>query len=195
MSLTFDQLRAANMERVGQFKNKHGNLAHTKPDGSDWSPAQWFKALVGELGELAVAECEYQIHGTSSFAEPVRKEIADVQTYLDLFAARCLDRGPGLATRHAVDDSWAITGLVAALGTYANESKKFDRGDINLTDLEVARCQLIGELHFWIRVISNVDLSAGAYLMTEIGTGVDLGEATRNKFNEVSERVGCAVRL
>jgi hypothetical protein len=36
--LTFNALRGANAARLPQFKNKHGELAHSKPDGSDWTP-------------------------------------------------------------------------------------------------------------------------------------------------------------
>lgn len=35
--LTFAELREANIARLPQFKNKHGEPAHSQPDGSDWS--------------------------------------------------------------------------------------------------------------------------------------------------------------
>lgn len=124
--LKFNALRQANIARLPQFKNKHGVCAHTKPDGSDWSPAQWLQALTGELGEFAnlrkklergdLSLSEFEIHAA--------KELADIQTYLDILAMRCLD-----------------------------------------TD---------GCPH---------------------PTGIDLGQATVDKFNEVSERVGSTVRL
>lgn len=47
--LSFNTLRAANTQRLPQFKNKLGESAHTEPDGSDWCPAQWLQALVGEV--------------------------------------------------------------------------------------------------------------------------------------------------
>lgn len=122
--LTFSALREANCIRVGQFKNPHGQLAHAKPDGSDWSPSQWLQALVGELGEFANVRKKFE-RGDLTFEQyriSAEKEIADVQTYLDLLARRALD-----------------------VGSEAHE------------------------------------------------TGIDLGEATRAKFNEVSERVGADV--
>lgn len=125
--LTFDTLREANKLRVGQFKNPHGQLAHSKPDGSDWSPAQWLQAVVGELGEFANLRKKFE-RGDLAFDEyaPLAaKELADVQTYLDLLARRALDLKDG--TAHP--------------------------------------------------------------------TGVDLGEATRAKFNEVSVRVGVVVYI
>lgn len=91
--LTFDALRGANAARLPQFKNKHGELAHSKIDGSDWSPAQWLQAVVGELGEYANIRKKYE-RGDLSFEEFAReaaKELADVQTYLDILAMRCLD--------------------------------------------------------------------------------------------------------
>lgn len=125
--LTFSALRAANRARVGQFKNKHGDFAHSQPDGSDWSPAQWLQALIGELGEYANYRKKYERGDMTEaeFAEVAAKELADVQTYLDLLAQRCLDN-------------------------------------------------IHGEAHH---------------------SGINLGDATRAKFNEVSERVGCGVRL
>lgn len=52
-ALTFDLLRAANLARLPVFKNRHGAIAHARPDGSDWTPAQWLQAVMGELGEFA----------------------------------------------------------------------------------------------------------------------------------------------
>ena len=51
--LTFDTLRKANIARLPEFKNSKGEPAHSKSDGSDWSPAQWLQAVIGELGEYA----------------------------------------------------------------------------------------------------------------------------------------------
>lgn len=95
--LTFEELRRANRARVGQFKNKHGQLAHTEPDGSDWSPAQWLQALTGELGEYANLRKKYERGDLTAaeFEAEAAKELADVQTYLDLLAQRCLDNTHG----------------------------------------------------------------------------------------------------
>jgi NTP pyrophosphatase (non-canonical NTP hydrolase) len=91
--LTFRTLRAANRARIPTFKNKHGELAHTKPDGSDWSPSQWLQAVVGELGEYANIRKKFERGdmGIEEFRREAAKELADVQTYLDILALRCLD--------------------------------------------------------------------------------------------------------
>lgn len=122
--LTFDALRAANALRLPQFKNPHGQLAHSEPDGSDWSPAQWLQAVMGELGEYANVRKKFERGDLTAeqFEVMAAKELADVQTYLDILARRCLD--------------------------------------------------VPGKPH---------------------QVGVDLGQATRAKFNEVSERVGADV--
>ena len=52
MTITFEALREANRARIPLFKDKHGNIVH-KADGSDWSPAQWYQAASGEMGEYA----------------------------------------------------------------------------------------------------------------------------------------------
>lgn len=116
-SLTFDALRAANMDRLPLFKNALGEPAHTEPDGSDWSPADWMTATLGELGEAAnimkkIKRGDYEEGGIPF--DDLAREFADVVTYLDILAMQF---------------------------------------------------------------------------------GIDLGEAVRTKFNEVSVRVGSAVRL
>ena len=85
-------------------------------DGSDWSLAHWANAVTGELGEAAnlIKKIERRDFTLDEARIELGKELADVQTYLDILAFRC---------------------------------------------------------------------------------GVDLGAATIEKFNEVSERIGCDVRL
>lgn len=51
--LSFATLRAANLQRLPQFKNAKGERSHPTDDGSDWTPAEWLQAVVGELGEAA----------------------------------------------------------------------------------------------------------------------------------------------
>ena len=91
--LTFDTLRNANIARIPTFKNAHGELAHTEPDGSDWGPAEWLQALVGELGEYANKRKKFDRGDLSleEFRVEAAKELADVQIYLDILAMRCLD--------------------------------------------------------------------------------------------------------
>jgi len=109
-------LRAANIERLPLFKNRKGEPAHSKPDGSDWKLSAWSNACLGELGEAA------------------------------------------------------------------NLIKKIERGDISLED---ARVELGKE---FADVLVYLDILA-------FRAGVDLCDATKQKFNEVSERVGCDVFL
>lgn len=68
------------------------------------------------------------------------------------------------------------------LGEAANLIKKIERGDMTL---DAGRPLLAKEL---ADVATYLDLLA-------FRAGVDLGEATRDKFNEVSDRVGCDVKL
>ena len=86
--LSFATLRAANIARLPQFKNGLGEAAHEKPDGSDWSPADWMTATVGELGELANIMKKVR-RGDLTLEEALpsmSKEFADVVTYLDIMA-------------------------------------------------------------------------------------------------------------
>ncbi len=86
--LTFNTLRGGNIARLPQFKNSRGERAHSKSDGSDWSPAQWLQAVVGELGEYANKRKKYERGDIDKeeFTEEARKELADVVVYLDILA-------------------------------------------------------------------------------------------------------------
>lgn len=125
-SLTFTALRAANNLRLPQFKNPHGDLAHSRADGADWSPAQWLQAVVGELGE------------------------------------------------------------------YANVRKKFERGDLTFNEYEVLAAKELADVQIYLDILAHRCLDAGTRFHP---TGVDLGQATVAKFNEVSVRVGATIVL
>jgi NTP pyrophosphatase (non-canonical NTP hydrolase) len=103
MNLSFAQLRDANVARLPLFKNKHGQPAHSEPDGSDWSPAQWLQAVVGELGEYANFRKKYERGDISliEFNREAGKELADVVIYLDILAFRL-----GINLGDAVVDKW-----------------------------------------------------------------------------------------
>jgi NTP pyrophosphatase (non-canonical NTP hydrolase) len=99
---TFSTLRDANMARLPRFKNAKGERAHSEDDGSDWSPAEWLQATVGELGELANMLKKVK-RGDYSFEEgraEIAKEFADVAIYLDLFAYQFrIDLGDAVAAK------------------------------------------------------------------------------------------------
>lgn len=88
--LTFRTLRDGNMARVGQFQNRFGKAAHDASDGSDWTPAQWLQAVVGELGEYANFRKKFERGDLcqEEFDREARRELADVVIYLDLLAAQ-----------------------------------------------------------------------------------------------------------
>lgn len=89
-NLSFKTLTDANNKRLPLFKNSKGLPAHSKPDGSDWSHAEWLQAVVGELGEYANIMKKVQ-RGDLTMEEAmpsIEKEIADVQTYFSILALR-----------------------------------------------------------------------------------------------------------
>jgi hypothetical protein len=96
--LTFDELRRGNRARLPLFKNKHGERAHPKDDGSDWSLLEWCGAACGELGELSNI-CKKVKRGdlklgdfiedkgrTMTVRAWIAREIADVVCYADIIA-------------------------------------------------------------------------------------------------------------
>jgi NTP pyrophosphatase (non-canonical NTP hydrolase) len=101
--MTFEQLRVANVMRLAHFKNRHGALAHAHPSGSDWTPAQWLQAVVGELGEYANLRKKVE-RGDYTIEEALPElgaELADVVIYLDLLAYRL-----GIDLGEAVREKW-----------------------------------------------------------------------------------------
>lgn len=100
MNLSFAQLREANVARLPLFKNKHGLPAHSEPGGSDWSPAQWLQAVLGELGEYANFRKKHERGDITleQFNAEAGKELADVVIYLDILAFRLgIDIGKAVA--------------------------------------------------------------------------------------------------
>lgn len=87
--LQFSTLREANIKRIPTFRNKHGVVCHNE-DGSDWTPAQWLQAVVGELGEYANLRKKFERGDITEeeFKPAARKELADIQIYLDILAFR-----------------------------------------------------------------------------------------------------------
>lgn len=86
--LTYNTLRDANIRRLPEFRNSKGELTHSKEDGSDWSPAEWLEAVVGELGEYANFAKKFRRGDISEpeFLHHAGKELADVAIYLDILA-------------------------------------------------------------------------------------------------------------
>lgn len=89
-SLRFDTLREANKMRLPEFKNAQGQPAHSEPDGSDWLLSAWSNAVLGELGEAAniIKKIERGDFTLDEMRPSLAKELADVQTYLDILAWR-----------------------------------------------------------------------------------------------------------
>lgn len=86
--ITWKQLESANKARIPTFLNSKGEMAHSKSDGSDWSPAQWLQAITGELGEYANLRKKYERGDISQeeFNAEAAKELADVIIYLSILA-------------------------------------------------------------------------------------------------------------
>lgn len=80
----------------------------------------------------------------------------------------------------AWDHSKWLQALVGEVGEFANEAKKFDRGDLTEAEFRERATKELAD------VVTYVD-SLAAHL------GIDLGRAIVDKFNEVSERIGSNV--
>lgn len=193
MDLSLNQLRLANTARLPEFKNKHGELSHSKPDGSDWTPAQWLEAMVGEVGEFAEARLKYEVDGLPEYELNAAKELADIQTYLDILARRSLDTVPQLNSPEEADSAQRLMVVMSNLGQYANLRKKLNRGDCSQEDFNDTAPVMLNAA---IQAITQLMVVGPHNAVCEAHpAGVSLAAATVSKFNEVSRRVGSFVRL
>lgn len=211
--LSLALLREANMARLPLFKNKLGQPAHDTIDGHDWSPAQWFQATLGEFGELAQVRKLYEAGMLTElqYRDLAAKEAADVQTYLSIMCVRMYDilttytsvSKPGVQQGYPYSDSVAQTlmELVANLGSFANNRKKYDRGDYTLQKYEeLAHEDLTRTWYCFDKLRKDAFVHTerkhpGDVVQVVDPYGIDLGQACVDKFNEVSDRVGADVKL
>jgi NTP pyrophosphatase (non-canonical NTP hydrolase) len=89
--LTFNVLRDANRQRLPTFRNAKGEISHpADKDGhnDNWSLTDWCTAVTGELGEAAniIKKIRRGDFSLEDARAELAKELADVQTYLDLLA-------------------------------------------------------------------------------------------------------------
>lgn len=131
--LVFEVLREANLARLPLFKNKQGKLAHSKPDGSDWSLREWSDAVTGEHGELAnllkklhrgdTGEVQQFTITNETDRKEVAKEIADVAIYLDILAYRCgVDLGSAIISKfNEVSKRVEVPVFLSSSGRFVNE--------------------------------------------------------------------------
>jgi NTP pyrophosphatase (non-canonical NTP hydrolase) len=189
-NLNLKTLREANLKRIPEYRNKQGGKAHSKADGSDWCPAQWLNALVGEIGEYADALMAVEAEGlTAENQINIANELADIQTYLDLNAARAYDQSNYIG--HKISAPEAFLSFMVAVGSYCNNRKKYERGDYEDREEYYAAAsrgvlRIYEQLDRMVQTLRN-DVMVNVDSHPE---GVDLAKATEEKFNEVSERVG-----
>jgi len=137
MGLDLDSLRAANLNRLAEGSFARGGVKHNALD--DWTPEQWFLALVGELGEWANlqkkfnrgdfvvdytqgAEIRDKTLARYQTAVQARKdELADFVIYLDLLAA-CLDIDLTEAVTNKFNCKSIEVGSIVRLESYGGES-------------------------------------------------------------------------
>lgn len=213
MGLDLDTLRKANIARLPQFKASTGAPAHSSKDGSDWSPAEWLQAFFGEVGEFAEIRTQYEcgLISQDEYREQAAKELADIQTYLDILARRAFDRLEQFNSSHnpfpgqgcPLFDSPAqhLMHVIACLGSYANARKKLQRGDFKgrEQDYHLAAKEHLQsaawEMTQLVKAAEDVETSPADKVDFAHHEGVDLGRATIDKFNQVSQRVGSTIYI
>jgi len=116
--LKFSELREANMKRLPLFRDAKGRICH-KPDGSDWTYAQWLNAATGELGELSnlIKKIDRGDFTVEELRDDLGREAADVVTYLDILMNR-LGIDYGLAVRNKFNEVSDRVGCDVKLSTF-----------------------------------------------------------------------------
>lgn len=191
-NLTFDELRKANLTRLPLFKSSKGETVHQRSDGSDWSPADWFLALLGELGESATIISDSIPHVSKTPAERFVRVLSELGEAANLLKkVRRED-----VTMNDVRDKLAkhISTAIVRLEHAAAEMeidietagpRLIEIADSDCPTIEEVRPQLAKEL---ADVQCYLDITASVL-------GVDLGDATVEKFNEVSKKIGVDVYI
>lgn len=165
--LDFATLRRANLARLPLFP--------VLPDSSAWTPTQWLIAMAGEAGEAAniykkILRGTYV--NTDQGRQALADELADVAIYWDLLGISLgieVDPGgfnPRKSGQYVKPTQVWFLGLFTQIGRLADATK---------TEEE--------HLHAYFSVMD--DLVGIAW-----SCDIDIGRAVRNKFNEVSNRVG-----
>lgn len=99
---------------------------------------------------------------------------------------------------HKLDDGsdwnpaqW-LQALTGELGEYANKRKKFERGDITFEEFKVEAAKELADVQIYLDLLAMRCLDHDDYVDPK---GIDLGQATIDKFNEVSDRVGSPIYI
>lgn len=79
------------------------------------------------------------------------------------------------------DAQW-LQALVGEVGEYANLRKKVDRGDFTMKEALPMLANELADVQIYLDILA-------------FRLGIDLGKATQEKFNEVSNRIGAGVIL
>jgi len=188
--LSFARLREANSQRYPLFKNSKGVLVHTEDD--DWSDEDWLIAICGEVGELGNLLKKVRRGDMLPTSVEIQYELADIQIYLDLFA---------YTKRVDMDKAFAITIKDDRITTF-HELRQFiikiAPGDsirlnyLNLFQRVSTMCALAELGSSLINAFISVQLQLDAVAAS---LDVNLGLATIQKFNSVSDKIGVDVKL
>lgn len=188
----FPTLRAANLARLPTHKNAKGKPSHTHKTGKDWSLAQWLQATIGELGEYCNFRKKYERGDITKteFTAAAQAELADTLTYLDILAAQ-----------HEIEFS------IAELS-----SRWMPMLPVNLTPAElVAEIQIhfgqywvcvrayretgLSERNFYPRARNHLGMVVACLYQLSTDLKINLADATFDKFNHVSERIGSPIMI
>lgn len=196
--LSLNLLQTAARARLPHFTSAQGALSHKVEDGSDWSPADWLAATLGELGEFAQERIQYEDGHLqeAAYREVAGKELADVQIYMATLATRALDKTEQRAADAPRSSTELLMEVIAHLGAWANLNKKVQRGDFEMSAIqEQTKAHLDAALQT-ITVLRERDVNiSSAPVVQASPTGVQLDAAVSEKFNEVSIRVGAPLFL
>jgi len=211
-TLDISYFSEANKKRLVSFKNSKGEPANSL----EWGLWDWYGALVGEIGEYANFKKKL-VRGDinqEEFQEKAGKELADIQTYVSIFAnfmeIKLSSRrwGQSLYTGEKISSIFTIGnhGLdMEAMASYCDKQalRHLNANLEALLDFVLGRTfTYSGETSLQTKdqqiedILSNKfrDLQYSLEVLA-YKNGIDLALETFNKFNEVSERTGSTVKL
>lgn len=186
-ALSFEVFRELNQKRQAEFKNTNGELVSKQPE---WTPIQWYIALIGEIGEYSNVVKKYfrRDYTENYFLDEAGKELADVQTYLSLLT-NCYDFTLASHRKYLPDFIFNY----------------FEQKDYSVDDIGEGLYNLFIEInaigsHIMVEHENDKNaiffhLCQAQYNLEMLAnmSGVDLAKATFEKWNNVSRRVGSEI--
>lgn len=182
MRLYSDQLQTGMLVRYGKGETALAVL--TQPHAGGWHGKQCMGGVtfMTEFYTPSLTDRQTWVRCEKWRRDERQKDMSYGLTFNTLREANA--KRAETAEKFAACKNWTLDqwfkALVGEIGEFANISKKVDRGDLTIDEAKEDLAKEIADVQIYLDLMAN-------------NLGIDLGQATREKFNEVSRRIGSFV--